>query len=228
MSFSIPPLPDKALLRAQCRCRHLEAEGDHHKFCFVCMGPRQARDSLVKSPVCNECASLSIKEKQRRHKFFQVEEPLEDVVSALLSDEESSGSEDLCVLEVASEALPLGRDPPVEEFLQGILGSTPFSFSEGAGGVSSSGSEEDEGPSPTPPVSSPLSKRADFPISIAHKASIMGVAMPVCPPVEEDDPWDVGPYAKRSRPSRPACPAMPKLSTQVEARGTRHWQQTLR
>lgn len=82
--------------------------------------------------------------------------------------------------------------------------------------MSSSASEEDEEPAPAPPVSSPLSRSADFPVLIAHAASIMGVPMPVSPPVEQDDPWDVGPYAKRSRPSRPACPAMPKLATYVE------------
>ena len=53
-----------------------------------------------------------------------MEEPLADVVSALLSDEESSGSEDLGPLEAAGE-VALGQDPPVEEFLQDILRSTP-------------------------------------------------------------------------------------------------------
>ena len=184
----MPPLPRKALLRAQCRCRFLEAEGDRHEFCFVCLGPRHARDGLVDSPACTECASLSKTERHKRLEYFQVEEPLADVVSALLSDEESSGSDDLGLPEVAGETA-LGQDPPVEEFLQSVLRSTPLSVSEGAGGVSSSASEEDEEPAPAPPVSSP---------------------------VEQDDPWDVGPYAKRSRPSRPACPAMPKLATYVE------------
>ena len=93
--FSMPPQPRKALLRALCRCRHLEAEGDSHEFCFVCLGPRHARDGMVNSPECTSCASLSETERRKRHEYFQVEEPLADVVSALLSDEESSGSEDL-------------------------------------------------------------------------------------------------------------------------------------
>ena len=211
----MPPLPRKALLRAQCRCRFLEAEGDRHEFCFVCLGPRHARDGLVDSPACTECASLSKTERHKRHEYFQVEEPLADVVSALLSDEESSGSDDLGLPEVAGETA-LGQDPPVEEFLQSVLRSTPLSVSEGAGGVSSSASEEDGEAAPAPPASSHLSRSADFPILIAHAASIMGVPMPVSPPVEQDDPWDVGPYAKRSRPTRPACPAMPKLANYVE------------
>ena len=57
--------------------------------------------------------------------FFQVEEPLEDVVSALLSDEESSESEKH--LKVADEH-PSGRDPPVEAFLTDVLHAAPLSF----------------------------------------------------------------------------------------------------
>ena len=55
--------------------------------------------------------------------FFQVEEPLEDVVSPLLSDEESSESEEH--LEAADEQ-PSGRDPTVEAFLKDVLLPYPF------------------------------------------------------------------------------------------------------
>ena len=58
-----------------------------------------------------------------RFDFFQVDEPLEDVVSALLSDEESSESEEH--LEAADEQ-PSGRDPPVEAFLSDVLHAAPF------------------------------------------------------------------------------------------------------
>ena len=61
------------------------------------------------SPVCLSCAGLSVSERRLRHDFFQVEEPLEDVVSALLSEAESSEFEDH--LEAAIEVHASGREP---------------------------------------------------------------------------------------------------------------------
>ena len=58
-----------------------------------------------------------------RFDFFQVEEPLEDVVSALLSDEESSEFEEH--LEAEDEQ-PSERDPPVEAFLSDVLHAAPL------------------------------------------------------------------------------------------------------
>ena len=210
----MPPLPRKALLRAKCRCRYLEAEGDRHEFCFVCMGPRHARDGLVDSPDCESCACLSVSERRLRFDFFQVEEPLEDVVSALLSDEESSEFEDH--LEAANEAQPSSRDPPVEVILKNVLRTAPLSFPDVEGRALSSISEDDEEPAPGPTVTSALSRRADFPAIIKKAAEIMGVPLPASPPVEEEDPWEVGPHAKRMKTSKPLCPTMPKLADYVQ------------
>ena len=116
-------MPRKALLRAKCRCRYLEAEGDTHKFCFVCLGPRHARDGLVDPLGCDSCACLSVSERRIRAEFFQVEELLEDIVSALLSDEVSSESEEH--LEAEDEQ-PSERDPPVEAFLSDVLHAAPL------------------------------------------------------------------------------------------------------
>ena len=92
-----------------------------------------------------------------------------------------------------------GREPPVAASCPGALRSTPRTSLGYKGRVLSSASEDDEEPAPVPLVSSALSRRADLPAVIAKAAAILGVPLPASPPVEEEDPWDVGPYAKRMK-----------------------------